>query len=84
MRYVTKPGIQFIRIQNQVGGMIGFSSGVLLDQSLYAGFSGYVNLTHERVNTGIFGVEIEQTFNSLKLVHYGYNIFVGLGLVKDY
>lgn len=84
MCYVTRPGIQFIPIQNQVAGMIGLSSGVYLNQSFYIGLSGYANLTHSKVNTGIFGVEIEHTFNPEKLVHFGYNIFAGLGTVKDY
>ena len=82
--YVTKPGIQFIPIQNQVSGMIGLSSGAYFDQSFYVGLSGYANLTHSKVNTGIFGVEVEQTFNSEKMVHVGYNIFAGVGSVKDY
>ncbi len=84
MHYVTRYGIQFTPIQNQVAGMIGLSSGVYFNQSFFVGLSGYVNLTHSKVNTGAFGVEAEYSFNSEKLVHLGFNIFAGVGTVKDY
>jgi hypothetical protein len=82
--YVSRPGMQFSQIQNQISGMIGISNGVYIHPSFYAGFSAYANLTHTKVNSGIFGLEIEHTFNPHKLVHFGYNIFAGVGTVKDY
>jgi hypothetical protein len=82
--YLSRWGMQFIQIQNQVAGLIGFSSGVEYGNSIYIGISGYANLTHEKVNTGLFGIEFEQKFNSEMPVQFGYNLFGGIGIAKDY
>lgn len=82
--YVTRYGTQISSIQNQASGMIGISTGAYISEAFYAGFSGYANLTHTKVNAGIFGFEIEQIFYPQKVVHFGYNIFTGVGTVKDY
>lgn len=84
VEHVTGPGMQMSQIQNQIAGMIGLSSGVYIYQSLYLGLSVYSNITHTKLNMGVLGVEIEQYYNPEKIAHIGYNIFAGIGAVKDY
>jgi hypothetical protein len=84
VEHVTRPGMQMSQIQNQMAGMIGLSSGIYIDKSLYLGLSAYANITHTKINMGVFGVEIEQFYNPEKVAHIGYNIFAGIGAVKDY
>lgn len=84
VQHVSRPAMIFTPIQNQVAGLIGFTSGLYLNNSFYVGLSGYANLTHSKVNSGMLGVEIENTINPENLVHFGYSLFAGIGFVKDY
>lgn len=80
---ITRLGFQFMNIQRQVMGMIGLSSGIYFENSFYIGLSAYANLTHTKVNSGLFGMELEQTLYPEKMIHSEYNIIAGIGTVKD-
>ena len=49
------PEVKINSIQGDIGTLIGFYGGALINRSFLVGISGGVNLGHPRVNYGYFG-----------------------------
>jgi hypothetical protein len=78
------PEMKVNRIQGDVGTLIGFYGGRLIENKLLLGVSGGVNLTHPRVNYGYFGGICQYIFFPEKVVHFSTQVLVAYGTAKDY
>jgi hypothetical protein len=78
------PEVKVNSIQGNVGTLIGFYGGVLINRSLLLGFTAGANLSHPRVNYGYFGGIAQYTVNPNNLVHYNVQCVLAYGSTKDY
>ncbi len=78
------PEIKINSIQGDIGTLIGFYGGALIDRKFLVGISGGVNLGHPRVNYGYFGGIVQYINHSEKLVHFSGQLIVAYGTTKDY
>lgn len=81
---VWAPEMKVNSIQGDIGTLIGFYGGRLIDNKLLLGLSGGVNLTHPRVNYGYFGGICQYVFFPEKVVHFSTQVLVAYGTAKDY
>jgi hypothetical protein len=78
------PEVKINSIQGDIGTLIGFYGGALIDRSFLLGISGGVNLGHPRVNYGYFGGIGQFIFRPDILVHGSGQLLVAYGSTKDY
>ncbi|MBG0859655.1 MAG: hypothetical protein IQL11_09145 [Bacteroidales bacterium] len=93
-RALFKPGVEFSelwtpevkvnRIQGDIGTLIGFYGGVLINRTYLIGISGGVNLGHPRINYGYFGGIAQYIYKPQDLVHFSTQILMAYGTTKDY
>ena len=78
------PEIKVNSIQGDMGTLIGFYGGRLIDRKLLLGISGGVNLTHPRVNYGYFGGICQYIILPDNAIHFSTQILLAYGTAKDY
>lgn len=78
------PEMKINSIQGDIGTLVGFYGGRLIDRKVLIGISGGVNLTHPRVNYGYFGGICQYVFFPEKVVHFSAQLMLAYGTAKDY
>ena len=78
------PEVKLNSIQGQVGTLVGFYGGALINRNLLLGITGGVNLGHPTVNYGYFGGIAQVIVNPDDLVHFSGQLMVAYGTTKDY
>ncbi len=78
------PEVKINSIQGDIGTLIGFYGGALINRSFLVGVSGGVNLSHPRINYGYFGGIGQFIFKAEKVVHCSSQILLAFGTTKDY
>jgi len=78
------PEVKFNSIQGDIGTLIGFYGGALINRSFLVGISGGVNLGHPRVNYGYFGGIGQFIYKPQDLLHFSAQLMLAYGSTKDY
>jgi hypothetical protein len=78
------PEVKLNSIQGDIGTLIGFYGGVLLNRTFLIGIDGGVNLGHPRVNYGYFGGIGQVILFPEKVVHGSGQLLIAYGTTKDY
>lgn len=78
------PLIKINSIQGDIGTLIGFYGGAVINHSLLLGITGGLNLSHPTVNYGYFGGIGQFIFKPAKLVHLSAQLELAYGSTKDY
>ncbi len=78
------PEMKINSIQGDIGTLIGFYGGALINRTFLIGISGGVNLGHPRVNYGYFGGLMQYIFNPADVVHCSGQMLLAYGTTKDY
>jgi len=81
---IWSPEVQVNSIQGNVGTLVGFYGGVLIDRTLLFGITGGTNLSQSKVNYGYFGGIAQYVVNPGNLVHFNAQIVLAYGSTKDY
>jgi hypothetical protein len=78
------PEVKLNSIQGDIGTLIGFYGGALINRTVLLGIAGGVNLGHPRVNYGYFGGIGQFIFKAENLVHCSGQLVLAYGSTKDY
>jgi hypothetical protein len=78
------PEVKINSIQGDIGTLIGFYGGALINRSFLLGISGGVNLGHPRVNYGYFGGIVQYIYKPENLLHFSGQLLLAYGSTKDY
>lgn len=78
------PEVKINTIQGNVGTLVGFYGGALINRTFLLGIAGGVNLGHPRVNYGYFGGIGQFIIKPSNLVHCSGQLLVAYGTTKDY
>jgi hypothetical protein len=78
------PEVKINSIQGDIGTLVGFYGGVLINRTFLIGISGGVNLGHPWVNYGYFGGIMQYIFKPAEVVHYSSQLLLAYGTTKDY
>ena len=78
------PEVKINSMQGDLGTLIGFYGGALINRNVLIGISGGVNLGHPRINYGYFGGIGQIIIKPEKLVHMSGQLLVAYGTTKDY
>jgi hypothetical protein len=78
------PEVKLNSIQGDIGTLIGFYGGALINRSFLIGISGGVNLGHPRVNYGYFGGIVQFIYKPVNLLHPSVQLMLAYGSTKDY
>jgi hypothetical protein len=78
------PEVKLNSIQGDIGTLIGFYGGALINRSFLLGISGGVNLGHPRVNYGYFGGIGQFIYKPANLLHPSVQLMLAYGSTKDY
>jgi hypothetical protein len=78
------PEVKINSIQGDIGTLVGFYGGALINRSFLIGVSGGVNLGHPRVNYGYFGGIFQYIIKPAEAVHYSGQLVLAYGSTKDY
>jgi fucose 4-O-acetylase-like acetyltransferase len=78
------PEVKINSIQGNIGTLVGFYGGALINRTVLVGITGGVNLGHPRVNYGYFGGMVQYIFNPSEVVHYSGQMILAYGTTKDY
>ncbi len=78
------PEVKLNSIQGDIGTLIGFYGGPVINRSLLLGACGGVNLGHPRVNYGYFGGIGQYILRPDDMVHFSGQLVVAYGTTKDY
>jgi hypothetical protein len=78
------PEVKINSIQGDIGTLIGFYGGALINRTFLIGISGGVNLGHPRVNYGYFGGIMQYIFKPAEAVHWSGQMLLAYGTTKDY
>lgn len=81
---VWTPEVKINSIQGDIGTLIGFYGGVLIERSFLLGISGGVNLGHPRINYGYFGGIMQFIYKPENLLHFSGQLLLAYGSTKDY
>jgi hypothetical protein len=81
---IFAPEIKINSIQEDIGTLIGFYCGPMINSKFLAGVAGGVNLGHPKVNYGYFGIIGQYVFNSSDMVHFSSQLVMAYGTTKDY
>jgi hypothetical protein len=78
------PEFKMNSIQGDMGSLIGFYGGPLINRSFLVGACGGVNLGHPRVNYGYFGGIGQYILRPDDMVHLSGQLVIAWGTTKDY
>jgi hypothetical protein len=78
------PEVKINSIQGDVGTLIGFYGGAVLNRSFLLGISGGANLSHPTVNYGYFGAIGQYIYKPSNLWHCSVQLLAAYGSTKDY
>ena len=78
------PEVKLNSIQGDIGTLIGFYGGALINRTFLLGIAGGVNLGHPRVNYGYFGGIGQFIYKPENLVHGSGQLVLAYGSTKDY
>jgi hypothetical protein len=78
------PEVKLNSIQEDIGTLIGFYGGALINKSYLVGIAGGVNLGHPRVNYGYFGGIGQIIIQPENLLHFSGQLVLAYGSTKDY
>lgn len=78
------PEVKINSIQGDIGTLVGFYGGALINRSFLIGISGGVNLGHPRVNYGYFGGIMQYIYKPAEVVHCSGQLLLAYGTTKDY
>jgi len=78
------PEVKINSIQGNIGTLIGFYGGVLINRSFLVGISGGVNLGHPTVNYGYFGGVVQYIYKPEEMIHLSGQTLIAYGTTKDY
>ncbi len=78
------PEVKINSIQGDIGTLVGFYGGALINRSFLIGISGGVNLGHPRVNYGYFGGILQYIHKPANIVHCSGQLLLAYGSTKDY
>jgi hypothetical protein len=78
------PEVKINSIQGDIGTLIGFYGGALINRSFLLGISGGVNLGHPMVNYGYFGGIGQYIYKAENLLHFSGQLLLAYGSTKDY
>jgi hypothetical protein len=78
------PEVKINSIQGDVGTLIGFYGGTVIDRTFLIGIAGGANLSQPRVNYGYFGAIGQYIYKPASLWHFSAQLLVAYGSAKDY
>jgi hypothetical protein len=78
------PEVKINSIQGDVGTLIGFYGGAVIDRTFLIGIAGGANLSHPRVNYGYFGGIGQYIYKPANLWHFSVQLLAAYGSAKDY
>jgi hypothetical protein len=78
------PEVKINSIQGDIGTLVGFYGGALINRTFLVGITGGVNLGHQRINYGYFGGIMQYIFKPAEVVHYSSQLLLAYGTTKDY
>jgi hypothetical protein len=78
------PEVKFNSMQGEIGTLVGFYGGALINRTLLVGIAGGVNLGHPRINYGYFGGIGQIIIKPENIVHMSGQLLVASGTTKDY
>jgi hypothetical protein len=78
------PEVKINSIQGDIGTLVGFYGGALINRTFLVGITGGVNLGHPRINYGYFGGIMQYIFKPAEVVHYSSQLLLAYGTTKDY
>jgi hypothetical protein len=78
------PEVKINSIQGDVGTLIGFYGGAVIDRTFLIGIAGGANLSHPTVNYGYFGAIGQYINKSASLWHFSTQLLLAYGSAKDY
>jgi hypothetical protein len=78
------PEVKINSMQGDIGTLVGFYGGALIDRTFLIGLSGGVNLGHPRINYGYFGGIAQYIFKPENVVHCSGQMLLAYGTTKDY
>lgn len=81
---IWTPEVKINSIQGDIGTLVGFYGGALINRTVLIGISGGVNLGHPRVNYGYFGGIMQYIFKPAEVVHCSGQLLLAYGTTKDY
>jgi hypothetical protein len=78
------PEVKLNSIQGDIGTLVGFYGGPMINHTLLIGACGGVNLGHPRINYGYFGGIGQYVFKPEDMVHFSSQLVIAFGTTKDY
>jgi len=81
---IFSPEIKINSIQEEIGTLIGFYYGPVINRTLLIGACGGLNLGHPKVNYGYLGGIGQYIFNPDGVVHFSSQLILAFGSTKDY
>jgi len=78
------PEVKINSIQGDVGTLIGFYGGAVIDRTFLIGIAGGANLSHPTVNYGYFGAIGQYINKAASLWHFSTQLLLAYGSAKDY
>ena len=78
------PEVKINSIQGNVGTLVGFYGGALINRTFLIGIAGGVNLSHPEVNYGYFGGIGQVIFFPEEVVHFSGQLMLAHATTKDY
>lgn len=78
------PEIKINSIQGEVGTLIGFYGGAVINRTFLLGIAGGANLSHPTVNYGYFGGIGQYIYKPANLWHCSAQLLLAYGSTKDY
>ena len=78
------PEVKINSIQGDVGTLIGFYGGAVIDRTFLIGIAGGANLSHPTVNYGYFGALGQYINKPASLWHFSAQLLLAYGSAKDY
>ena len=78
------PEVKINSIQGDVGTLIGFYGGAVINHTFLLGISGGANLSHPTVNYGYLGGIGQYIYKQSKLWHFSVQLLAAYGSTKDY
>lgn len=81
---ILAPEVKLNSIQGDIGTLVGFYGGPLINNTFLIGACGGVNLGHPRVNYGYFGGIGQYIFKPEEMVHLSSQLVIAFGTTKDY
>jgi len=81
---IFAPEIKINSIQGDIGTLIGFYFGPMINRTFLFGACGGINLGHPRVNYGYFGGIGQYIFRPEEIFHFSSQLVIAYGTTKDY